>query len=354
MRRSNKTKSSKKGSPEDSGSRPNTRQLKLTQLKLADPSQAMATGANVETEMLTELRKLRAENSDFYKDTKTSLSRLEASMTEIKQRMDTLDQRVTTAEQRVSNTEDKSVLHGRALAYLLKKEASLAAKCDQLENMSRRNNIRLFGIKEGLEMNDMSSFIQKFLSDNIHLEEELPVRVERAHRATVPKPKESTAPPRSIIVRFLDYSVKQTILQQAWSQGNIELEGKRVVFDHDYSQSLQRKRKAVWEVIKKLKEKNIKARTIYPAQIKITLDTGDRVFPSLLDARETLGQFGIKVDAEERDVFDRELMRDGWRTQGGKRRGGQQTQEDIGATRRGRQLNLDDIRSIIQEDGGAE
>ena len=351
MKKSKTTKSAKKGSPEESGSRPDTRQLKLTQLKLADTSRAMAAGANVETEMLTELRKLRDENSDFHKDTKTSFGRLEASMTEIKQRMDKLDQRVTTAEQRVSNTEDRSVLHDRALTYLLKREASLAAKCDQLENMSRRNNIRLFGIKEGAEQNDMPGFIKKFLSDKIHLEGELSVRVERAHRATVPKPKEPTAPPRSIIVRFLDWGVKQTILQQAWSQGNIEHEGRRVVFDHDYSQSLQRKRKAVWEVIKKLKEKNIKARTIYPAQIKITLDTGDRVFPSLWDARETLERFGIKVDAEERDdVFNRELTRDGWRTQGGKRKGGQQYREDTRTTR-GRQLNLDDIRSITQEDG---
>ena len=177
------------------------------------------------------------------------------------------------------------------------------------------------------------------------------MEVVRAHRATVPKPKEPTAPPRSIIVRFLDYRVKQKILLQAWSQGDIEYEGRRVVFDHDYSQSLQKKRKAVWEVIKKLKEKKVKARTVYPAQIKIFLDTGERVFPSLLDARETLKKLGIDVETEERDVFDRELGRDGWKTQGGKRKSRQLNQEDVRDIGRNRHLNLDDIRSIIQAEG---
>ncbi|CAJ1066373.1 Acid-sensing ion channel 5 [Xyrichtys novacula] len=55
---------------------------------------------NAESEMLTETRKLRQENSKCHAETKTSLNRLEASVTEIKQRMDMLDKRVTTAEQR--------------------------------------------------------------------------------------------------------------------------------------------------------------------------------------------------------------------------------------------------------------
>ena len=334
--------------------RPNTRQLKQTQLKLAgmtttqpQPAQEMdgatANVANVSADsvVLTEIRKLRQENSEFHADTKTSLNRLEASMTEVKQRMDMLDERVTTAEQRVSDAEDASMLHQRALSYLLQREAFLAAKCDQMENQQRRDSIRLYGIPEGAESNNMSTFIKEFLMANVELEEELDVRIVRAHRSLGPKPTDPSAPPRSIIVKFLDHGVKETILHQAWKQGNIQHDGNKVIFDHDYSQSLQKKRKAVWEVIKKLREKNIKARTIYPAQIKISLDSGDKTFPSLLDAQATLKDLGVDVAVDERDQVERELIPAGWTTQRGKRKD---------KKRKSNRLKLDDVKSILHKE----
>ena len=56
----------------------------------------MASGVNAESEVLTELRKLREEN----RDTKTLLSTLVGSMTEMKQRVDLL---VSVAEQRAGD-----------------------------------------------------------------------------------------------------------------------------------------------------------------------------------------------------------------------------------------------------------
>ena len=108
-----------------------------------------------ESEMLAELKKLRQENSESFKDTKLSLNRLESSMTEMKQQIEQLDERITTAENRVSATEDRSIRQERAVGYLLRREASLAAKCDDMENRLRRNNIRLYGIREGAEKDDV-------------------------------------------------------------------------------------------------------------------------------------------------------------------------------------------------------
>ncbi|KAF3841465.1 hypothetical protein F7725_007327 [Dissostichus mawsoni] len=87
-----------------------------------------------ESEMLAELRKLRQENSESFKDTKLSINRLESSMTEIKQQIEQLDERITTAENKVSAMEDRSIRQERAVGYLLRREASLAAKCDDMEN----------------------------------------------------------------------------------------------------------------------------------------------------------------------------------------------------------------------------
>lgn len=245
---------------------------------------SMANGSNNdESELLVELRKLRRENGDAFQETKQSLNRLETSVGEIKQQMEKLDKRLTTVEHRVSNAEDRSIRHERALGYLLRREARLTAKQDDMENRLRRNNIRVYGIPEEAEGKEMVPFMVEFFRTTLTLKDDVEIKLERALRAMAPKPK-TKASTRSIIVRFLDFSVKQAVLQQAWKQRDITFQGQKVYFDQDYSPDVQRKRKKVREVIKRLREKNIKAQSPYPAQLKVFLDTGVKVFPSLLEA----------------------------------------------------------------------
>lgn len=186
-----------------------------------------------ESELLAELRKLQQENNESFRDTKQSLHRLESSVGEIKQQMEKLDERITAVENRVSAAKDRSIRQERAVSYLLKREARLTTKQDDMENRLQQNNIRLYGILEDVEKGNMMSFIIDFFHTTLELQEEVDIKLDRAHRATIPKPKE-TAPPRSVIVRFLDYSVKQLVLQQAWKQRDIQFQGRRVYFDQDY------------------------------------------------------------------------------------------------------------------------
>lgn len=281
---------------------------------------SMANGSNNdESELLVELRKLRRENGDAFQDTKQSLNRLETSVGEIKQQMEKLDERLTTVEHRVSNAEDRSIRHERALGYLLRREARLTAKQDDMENRLRRNNIRVYGIPEEAEGKEMVPFMVEFFRTTLTLKDDVEIKLERALRAMAPKPK-TKASTRSIIVRFLDFSVKQAVLQQAWKQRDITFQGQKVYFDQDYSPDVQRKRKKVREVIKRLREKNIKAQSPYPAQLKVFLDTGVKVFPSLLEAQSFLKELGVAAEIEERDVLERELTQDTWTTQDNRRR----------------------------------
>lgn len=101
-----------------------------------------------------------------------------------------------------------------------------------------------------------ASFLTDSLSTSLGLKE-VDIKLEKAHRARGPKPKAAVAPPRSIIARFLDLNVKQKVLLQAWKKRTIQFQEHTLYFDHDYSPDLQRKRKKVQEVIKKLKEVSI-------------------------------------------------------------------------------------------------
>jgi len=165
--------------------------------------------------VLAELRILRKEHAEASKDTKDSLARVEAALAEVDERMTKVEQRVSEYEQRLSDAEDKSQRNERALHYLLLRDASLSAKCEDLESRARRNNVRIYGVKEDEETNkDMLSFVNDLIRTSLTLPEELKLNIERAHRSLTMKPKDATSPPRSIIVRFLDYRIKETVIQE--------------------------------------------------------------------------------------------------------------------------------------------
>ena len=72
--------------------------------------------------------------------------------------------------------------------------------------------------------------------------------------------------------------------------------------------------------LKRPREKNIKAQSPYPAQLKVFLDTGVKVFPSLLEAPSFLKELGVAAAIEEIDVLERELTQDTWTTQDNRRK----------------------------------
>lgn len=104
---------------------------------------------------------------------------------------------------------------------------------------------------------------------------------------------------------------------------------KRIYFDNDYSPDLQRRRAQVRDVIRQLKKKDITAQSFYPAQLKISLNTGDKTLSTLADALPTLQELGIKTQMGERDALEMELSKVLWQTRrGGRRRINQATLSD--------------------------
>ncbi|KAI4808750.1 hypothetical protein KUCAC02_000796 [Chaenocephalus aceratus] len=67
--------------------------------------------------------------------------------------------------------------------------------CEDLEGRSRRNNIRLVGISEGLEGPRPTEFITKLLQEILRLDEK-PL-LDRAHRTLRDRPREGDAPRHS-------------------------------------------------------------------------------------------------------------------------------------------------------------
>ena len=151
--------------------------------------------------------------------------------------------------------------------------------------------------------------MKNLIETALQLPPEVNIKIERAHRSLGLKPARA-APPRSIIVRFLDYTVKKAVLQQAWAQRQVKFQGEVIYFDQDYSPEVQRKRARVRGVIKQLKEKGIQAKCRFPAQLRVVLESGVKTFPTLVEAAPTLMELGIAVQVSERERLEQELSRE--------------------------------------------
>lgn len=166
------------------------------------------------------------------------------------------------------------------------------------------------GLKKGKKRID---YITRLMRGLLGLPDDKDLCIERAHRSLTMKPADS-ASPRSIIVRFSDYRVKDKVLQQAWKLREIIHQGRRIYFDQDYTAHVQKKRRQVREIIKQLRERKVKAQSPFLAQLRIHLESGVKTFTTLADAAPVLKEMGIHVKLEEREYLQRELLRSQWDT----------------------------------------
>lgn len=158
-------------------------------------------------------------------------------------------------------------------------------------------------MKEDEENNNMMRFINDLIQTSLTLLEEL------NFCSLAMKPKDPVSPPRSIIITFLDYRVKELVIQEAWKhRGGVTFKEKKIFFDQDNTSDIQKK----CNMIKQLKEKNIKAQSPFLAKLKIHLESRTNNFATLADATTTLEEMGIQVQLDKRERLQVELLRNSW------------------------------------------
>lgn len=127
------------------------------------------------------------------------------------------------------------------------------------------------------------------------------LHIQRAHRALARKP-ERNEPPRSIVVNFLEFNVKETVLKKAWGKKKT-IEGRRLSFDHDYATEVVQKRKAYTGIKRLLKEKGIRFQTPLD-KVRIHWDSGTRTYGSAQDAAAELRKRGYTVEIPAHSTAD--------------------------------------------------
>uniref|UniRef100_A0A8C1MXB6 L1 transposable element RRM domain-containing protein n=1 Tax=Cyprinus carpio TaxID=7962 RepID=A0A8C1MXB6_CYPCA len=214
-------------------------------------------------------KEIRDEISSLRETTKADMKTIRDELTEKVERLFSMQAEPaniqTGMEQSLSDTSDRLMALENSCQSLAADHKKLQEKCIDLENRSRRQNIRILNIPEGSENNTPTAFVAKFLSKVLGEENfDGPILIDRAHRSLAPKPRKGERP-RPIIARLHYYSDKEKIMSLSRSKGKLFFEGAQVHIFPDMSPEVGRQRAAFNQVKAKLRDAGIQYRMFFPA-----------------------------------------------------------------------------------------
>uniref|UniRef100_A0AAV2JEB1 LINE-1 type transposase domain-containing 1 n=1 Tax=Knipowitschia caucasica TaxID=637954 RepID=A0AAV2JEB1_KNICA len=194
--------------------------------------------------------------------------------------------RINDVEQRVSNTEDTvDDLAGR-LAAAEKKITLMANSLDDMENRSRRDNIRIINFKEGAEGSNPLQFFETWLPAFLGLDKGLGpvtsrIKMDRAHRGLGPQ----SARPRPVIIKLHNSRDKQRIMAAVKAVPELKHDRQRIYIHQDLSAAVREKRSGFNDVCRALIGKGICFNMRYPATLTLTHGSTVRKFFTPRDAQ---------------------------------------------------------------------
>lgn len=187
--------------------------------------------ANEEEEVTATMLRdmMQSLKADICNSIEEAIKGLQTDIAAVKSELSTttgaLQQTINLQEERLAAVEDTATKTSDGLAEMevtvsaLKGEIrTLQSKCEDLENRSRRNNLRIVGIPEGAEGKTPTAFISNLLKDLFNFDDQ-PL-IGQAHRLSQVKPRTGQQP-RPFILRVHYFHVKEQILRLAREKGDL-------------------------------------------------------------------------------------------------------------------------------------
>uniref|UniRef100_A0A3P9M7X3 L1 transposable element RRM domain-containing protein n=1 Tax=Oryzias latipes TaxID=8090 RepID=A0A3P9M7X3_ORYLA len=191
---------------------------------------------------------------------------------------------ITESENRISEDEDRITSLENQVSELQQKVKTLTERCDDGENRSRRENIRIIGLKEGSEGQSSVTFFESWLPEVLGMETKRGViKLDRAHRALGP-PKEDRC--RPVIIKLHNFTDKQRILTAAREKGQIIYKGSRIYIRQDFSAQVREARQKFNGTCQRLIKGGVRFSMRYPATLCFSLKGAERSFRSAQAAEE--------------------------------------------------------------------
>ena len=159
-----------------------------------------------------------------------------------------LEEKVQNMQRKVSSLEEKV---DEIYDYQIDPD-EVEKKLTDLEDRSRRNNLRIDGVAEenGETWDDCERKVKEIIMDKLELEND--IIIERAHRTKKSKYGKKDQP-RTIVCKLLSYKDKVKVLQNCK-----KLKGSHIYINEDFCQAIVQYRKELWKQVKWLREEEDK------------------------------------------------------------------------------------------------
>lgn len=154
-----------------------------------------------------------------------------------------------------------------------------------LETRSRRSNLRLVNLPEGAKGEDACAFLEDWLPDALEL---APLRtkltLERAHR--IGPRTQNRSSPRTIIMKFLNYKDKETVVRAAKTKRQVLYKNQPVRFYQDVAAGVHKKQKEFDEARRQLRSMGLRYGIIPPARLLVTYQERSHIFNNRGEAED--------------------------------------------------------------------
>lgn len=234
---------------------------------------------------------LEKQRSDLKEDVsaliQTSTQSLQSSVSALRDQVNDFNGRLTQTESVAGENFERISIAEATIKSLQSQNTGLLGRLDDLENRSRRSNLRIVNVPEGSENGkDPVKFISEMLMDIMGPDVfAKPPTLERAHRSLGPKPTQgASARPRTFMVCFHRFQEKERALRWA-RQHELKYHGTVLRVYPDLSTALAKRRAAFNAVKQSLYQKGVRFQLLYPARLRVMFGEDTRHFETPEEAK---------------------------------------------------------------------
>lgn len=194
--------------------------------------------------------------------------------------------RLSEAETRISTAEDSITDLAMRLHDAEHNVSTLTHRLNMQEARSRRDNLRVFGVKEGREGTDALSFFETWLPEVLNIQaKNNRIRLDRCHRG-LGRPRPGV--PRVVVMKLHNPTDKMKILRAYNEKRGLEYEGSKINIRQDIPQEILLRRREFNSVCQHLIKKKIKFKMRFPSTLCFTYNNQNHTCDSAEEAKGVL------------------------------------------------------------------
>lgn len=195
---------------------------------------------------------------------KKELTAVQESVAKMADKLMGMEAEVLAMKQKVESIEDSTkTQQGHIMG--------LALKMLDMENRSRRNNIRLRGIPESVGGDALWNTVTAILNSYLGRPAQDSLELDRVHRAPGSRGG-SPGRPRDVICRVHFFQVKDSIMRAAWDKGSFSLEGAQVILLQDLARNTLAMRRHLKPLLEVARQQGATYRWGFPFQLFLRLN----------------------------------------------------------------------------------